>query len=328
MSDEPVSVTKLNGKVPKDLETICLKCLAKEPAKRYASAAALADDLRRFQAGEPIQARPVGTLERAAKWVRRNPVVAGMTAVVMLALVAGTAISMGFGIAARQQAELARKNEVDAIDKGKELVTANDNLKFSRDKLQLYAADLELSAKKLETTLARSLLRPLRPATRLQEPMTEPEWEALWELAANRRGRLGYRFIEEASRTPANSRQLKGRAALALCTAVGLDGERRNDVEALLLARLDDPALSAAHKLDLALAASAWDGLSSSAAIRTARQLTPALSDARDSEAVLPLAQGLAALIDRMEAKEAAMITAQAADALVQVMKNTKDTYA
>ena len=84
-----ILLRKLQPKVPCDLETICLKCLRKEPARRYESASALADDLRRFGEGRPIVARPVGRLERAAKWVRRNPALAGMTAVVVLAASVG-----------------------------------------------------------------------------------------------------------------------------------------------------------------------------------------------------------------------------------------------
>jgi hypothetical protein len=87
LNDEPLPLSRFGAKVPADLETICLKCLSKEPARRYASAEELANDLRRFQAGEPIRARPVGVVEWGWKWLRRNPVVAGLLSVLALVLI-------------------------------------------------------------------------------------------------------------------------------------------------------------------------------------------------------------------------------------------------
>ena len=105
--DEPVSPSRLNAKVPRDLETICLKCLSKEPQRRYASAAALADDLRRFREGRPIQARPVGWGERSWRWCRRNPTAAALlvTALALVGLASGGGVWL-----VQQRAEL--RNEV------------------------------------------------------------------------------------------------------------------------------------------------------------------------------------------------------------------------
>jgi tetratricopeptide (TPR) repeat protein/tRNA A-37 threonylcarbamoyl transferase component Bud32 len=87
--EEPVPPRRLQPGVPRDLETICLKCLRKEPGRRYATARELADDLGRFRAGEPVKARPVGTVERVIIWCRRKPVVAGLLVLLLLVFQAG-----------------------------------------------------------------------------------------------------------------------------------------------------------------------------------------------------------------------------------------------
>jgi serine/threonine protein kinase len=90
--EEPVPPSVLQPKTPRDLATICLKCLRKVPVQRYASALDLADDLARFLKGEPIRARPVGRWERARKWCRRHPAVAALTAAVLLVTAVGFAL--------------------------------------------------------------------------------------------------------------------------------------------------------------------------------------------------------------------------------------------
>jgi serine/threonine protein kinase len=90
LEDEPRPLRQLNDKIPRDLETICAKAMAKTPARRYATAQELADDLRRFQSGEPIHARPIGRIERLRHWCRRNPLAAS----VFLAVTLGSAIGL------------------------------------------------------------------------------------------------------------------------------------------------------------------------------------------------------------------------------------------
>jgi WD40 repeat protein/tRNA A-37 threonylcarbamoyl transferase component Bud32 len=96
--DEPMLPSRVRRHVPRDLETICLKCLEKQPAKRYASAEELAEDLHHFQAGEPIKARPTGPLVRVLKWTRRHPawaaLLGGSAVALVVLLVVGAAYNM------------------------------------------------------------------------------------------------------------------------------------------------------------------------------------------------------------------------------------------
>jgi hypothetical protein len=164
VSEEPVAPTQLNAKVPRDLETICLKCLQKEPPKRYASAADLAEDLRRFRAGEPIAARPVGRVERAVKWVKRNPVVAGAAVVVLLALTLGTTLSYLKYLDAEEQKGIAETSRKEAeqqkiLAEGKEKAARReaDKARKARDFL---VSIFKLSDRKGEggTLTARQIL--------------------------------------------------------------------------------------------------------------------------------------------------------------------------
>jgi WD40 repeat protein len=121
VANEPAPPRRLCPQVPRDLEIVCLKCLRKQPADRYAEALELAEDLRRFQAGEPIRARPVGRAERLVKWARRQPALAAACVLGVLVLL------LGFGWAsavwlwqraegAFQQADVARQEATAARD--------------------------------------------------------------------------------------------------------------------------------------------------------------------------------------------------------------------
>jgi serine/threonine-protein kinase len=147
-NQEPVPPTRIQPKVPTDLETICLKSLQKDPAKRFPDAAAMAEDLRRFLDGEPIVARAVGAPERLWRWCKRNPRVAFLAGVVV---VMGFAITIGSAVFAvslkalnerlagayKQEADarkLAQSNEQTAITARNEAVAATKAEALAREK--------------------------------------------------------------------------------------------------------------------------------------------------------------------------------------------------
>jgi WD40 repeat protein/tRNA A-37 threonylcarbamoyl transferase component Bud32 len=163
LEKEPERPRRLNPRLDRDLETICLKCLEKEPARRYHSAAALADDLKRWQQGEPILARPASGLQRLVKWARRRPALAALSALVVLvsslgvvgvvwkwrdALAAATAAQ-----AARDAAEHAQAQEAAALalEKAAREKAIGENL--AKERALVRAEGLRLAA---ESSVARS----------------------------------------------------------------------------------------------------------------------------------------------------------------------------
>jgi serine/threonine protein kinase len=126
LNDEPRPPRQLNDRVPRDLETICLKAMAKTPARRYATAQDLADDLDRYHRGEPIRARPIGRVERLWRWCRRNPVAAGLLLAVSL--------SSAFGLRelSRLSEHLVRTSALDSAAQQSEILDEVNNM-YSAD---------------------------------------------------------------------------------------------------------------------------------------------------------------------------------------------------
>jgi WD40 repeat protein len=120
VNEDPVPPRQLNATVPADLETVCLKCLRKEPRVRYPTAGALAEDLHRWQAGEPVVARPAGLGERLVKWSRRRPTLAALVAVSVAALLTLVGGGLVFSLSLAAQARRAERAEKQATDRARD----------------------------------------------------------------------------------------------------------------------------------------------------------------------------------------------------------------
>jgi WD40 repeat protein len=152
MKAEPVPPRRLQPKLPRDLETVCLKCLQKEPTRRYASALALADDLERFRQGRPLTARPVGVAERGWRWCRRNP----LAVAVVASLLVGTVVATYFAVQAAAQAVEADANARRAneeADRTRQAKQVSDQ--------RLYVADMRLAERAWEDNSIGRLLELL-----------------------------------------------------------------------------------------------------------------------------------------------------------------------
>jgi WD40 repeat protein/serine/threonine protein kinase len=148
LQEEPAAPRQLNAAVPRDLETICLKCLQKEPCRRYATAAALADDLERWLGGQPILARPISTLERSRRWCRRNPLVAALFLLVCLVF-CGAALALYFARVAaarfhQAQAHAQRADTQAAEARRSSQVAQEEAAKTQKEKARADAQTLRL----------------------------------------------------------------------------------------------------------------------------------------------------------------------------------------
>jgi WD40 repeat protein len=222
---EPVPPGRLRPNLPRDLQTICLKCLQKEPAKRYRSAADLADDLRRFLAGETILARPVTVWERAGKWARRRPAVAslialsGVTAAGLLVTLVALWRHAEARAAAVQELNQAnvqlveRQNRLRVLEEGikgqerraagmlGEIERLQAAIPVQQAKLQearvnirraLYIRDMHQAEALLQKESVQQLVQVLkkhRPPPG-EEDVRGPEWHYLWRLCHGERQAL------------------------------------------------------------------------------------------------------------------------------------------
>jgi hypothetical protein len=240
--------------LPRDLELICLKCLKVAPHDRYPAAAELGADLSNWLDGKPISARPAGVIEQATKWARRNQRLAVMGAAALLTMAAATAVSLGFGLEANRQADVARgeKAKADAAaeraDRETHLANASA-ARADREKEEAQAARLET-----QRTLVKALLGPVA-ADKRDEGLTDYERDVLWRLSELRDGPVPLMAVEEATRSRLGARQLECRAEFLLHAAVGLDSAARRTADRLLTARLTDPNVAPELKGGLSKAA-------------------------------------------------------------------------
>ena len=171
-TEDPISPTRLRPRLPNDLATICMKCLEKDPQRRYPSAMSLAQDLRRFVAGTPIHARPTGHLERMARWARRKPALASLFACVAVLLSVLVLGSISWTVSLRQQqrltlAQLNQTKEAKAVAEASEARAAREEQTAKRE---LFASLLaEARAKRVSGRAGQRMdsLRALQEASDL-----------------------------------------------------------------------------------------------------------------------------------------------------------------
>ncbi|MDB5334834.1 MAG: repeat-containing protein, partial [Planctomycetaceae bacterium] len=189
--DEPIPPSRLAPRVPRDLETICLKCLRKEPYKRYATADALADELRRYLTGQPILARPISIWQQTVRWAWRRPAIAALIAVSVVALTSVLMLNLW------HTAELKKSNQ--------RLTDALTETESERARAEREQAEAERQSERYREQLNRSQ----RGLFALQLAQVESLWR-------NDPGR-GLVLLEDSSVCPVHLRDFTWRYLYGLC---------------------------------------------------------------------------------------------------------------
>jgi hypothetical protein len=302
-SQEPMRPRLLRPGLPRDLETICLKCLRKEPDKRYASARELGDDLARYRRGEPVLARPVGMVGRLARWARRRPAVAGLLLALIVLSLGGSAALIVF----RLDAEEAHTAE------------ANTRAERAQERERLVAESL----RNAQDTLAESLMRPVGYDDR---GLTSAELDTFRDLARSPSERVRLRFVEKALAGPETALRLGRRADVAAHSVVGLDRERRQRVLRLLSDKLHDAGTDREVRIACILLGVALETKDEALCREGARTAAEAMAQTTRRSVLIRLANALVALASRLSSEEAERVSSVAGRNLLDAMKRTSNS--
>jgi WD40 repeat protein len=207
LHEDPIPVHQLQPRVPRDLETICLKCLHKDPQRRYTSAKDLSDDLRRWRQGEPIQARPAGLVERGLKWMARRPTTAALLAVSLLTALVLVASGLWFTtqLARERDRAIAARNDAETQKARVQEEHWRTDAQLRRAEVLLYGGQLSASLREWELG----------------------QFDAAWRrLDACRWDLRGWEHRYLHTLFTANQAALTGHAGAILAVAVSPDGRR------------------------------------------------------------------------------------------------------
>lgn len=192
---DPLPPRTLQPKVPRDLETICLKALRKVPAERYASAADLAADLRRWLEGRPILARPTSRWERFVRWCRRNPAVAGLSATLLVTLLVALAVVTVLYLLADQRRQVAEKAQAEAVQARDVAEKAQERERSNAERLEAFRTFLQ------DDFFSQVDSRQLGPEAKMRDALLRaierigPRFVNQPELEAYVRDQIGYRLF-------------------------------------------------------------------------------------------------------------------------------------